>query len=508
MREKLKRALFNLDRVSKIPLEELKVKDGELIFAPRLFAPFRAIDPSVIEALQHSLKTIKTQIIKIQAMETGTKEEQKLAKEAFAVIERFNSAVTKRPEKRPTFSSFLFPRQEIPFHPIPYPKLYPTPTASPEKVEKTFWNSLSTLDLRVQDLFIMKALQLVGDYLPSRQAALKLIRSTPCQSSFDPKKSLLWMSQEMVLWPGLTLFIKGAFKRDPETGIFSLPVLESFDAAHLNSQAGFPFPQEYTGASLSFPLIPFYPHHLEKLPLVKMALKAKEKLTAELKPKGKLVPSLLTHLEQSKAAIEQNRQEWLQLHLDLCLHIVENSPQGTDKVKACVVDFFQELLEEKNAFEILSKAYLEFNQTTLVLPYRRVQEAWIEDALPKETTACQKEVLRLLTPLTKEFQVTNFEKFVHALQTLFLPSFQKILIHYLGESLPVQADALDLFSEKVLAWAFRQQMLFAEALENPAKERWMQMKSSLILDCELFASNQVLDPVVLELKSYFEAETA
>ncbi|MFQ5729817.1 MAG: hypothetical protein ACE5GN_05610, partial [Waddliaceae bacterium] len=339
----------------------------------------------------------------------NSSKEKILASRAIATIQNFNRAIESAEQQSSCWHKrlllFLIKRSRLSFA-----KTRKVEISSPSSdkittfVEKN--NFKKSLTERETDAFRMKGISLIqnhGILFPSIKEILSSLRESPIYTTPPqdamPASSILCLEQTLSPFPGETIIIRGAFKREANEITPSTPIPDSFELTTQSIQTGFPYPSQHTGWTLAEPLIAPPPHRLEELKSLPPLIGKKENAARALSEKTPLLAKAKEGLKRKLEAMKSHKKEFLLLHRKLCLGILLSAPRDliTNDDENTITRYFKWLSDQSQ----IARGYHELNQRFIIRPFEALSLAWTKQTNkellcndPKRSYAAAKEILR------------------------------------------------------------------------------------------------------------------
>lgn len=473
-------------------------------------------------------------------------EARALAARAIKAINHFNKMVESVEEKSTSWHKrlqrYLIKRSrlslvnghKVTLPPVQLSEKTPEENSSiPEKVASIIeHNPLShPISDREVDAFRMKAISLIQNQknlFPSIADALNSVRESPIFTTISsdatpgsvPASSVICLQQTISPFPGETIILRGAFKRNPSALSPSTPIPESFELSMQSVQTGFPDPSLYTGWTLADALIPPLPHRPEQLNILPQILKKRVEITTALIEKGPSLSRAKELLKLKREAAHENKGIFLSLHKKLCLAIISAAPGHlvSEDLGNFVLNFFTWLEKQAHPFDQLTQIYCELNYSFITKPFQTLQRTWIEQTdrnlFSDNPARSYSSALEILQKTWEEAKISlvkqkdypkEVENFLIPMGRIFGVTSHNIILQYTSEMMEFSPPELSEFERKLQIAAFKQQQTFLEELEgdNP-KNPFGQMEESLQENIVLFNSKGNPHPIVTELERYYK----
>lgn len=582
--EALQAAVANLEKFAHkdvmnptVNVADLTVKEGQLVakassplkktielarcfitatFSGKARAKYKENKIQVRKALLQAIDTVKQNHLIIEKLREGTLDEQRFAASTIAAIERYNTVLDETGTKKKQWGnriarffykfSGLSVDDELKTHRIELPQSTAQQSSFPQqdsnmdlnfddKISPAFHANVAASAVSSRencdpilklesDAIRIKANTLIrqqgGACFQSISEALTSVRNAPIQAMLDTESSTSTLYMTLNVIPGMVVKVKGSFKRNVQANAHSCPISDSFQLAWKSIQSGFPHPSQYSGWALADPLIPSYPHHLDLLPILEPLYRRKQEAALTLLPGGRLFEPA-KHLMRLKAEVfEKNAQEWIHLHKELSLAILEAVPQDLvpQDGKEIIEAFYAHLVQENFPLRSLAEIYQTINVHAIIAPHAALQEKWLSE----------QESQGVVRPLQVEEEKSALEikmpewsiDFIHCFDKILSASSQAILLQHLSETFRLAPPMLSDFQYKLQTAAFKQLSQFLEELEwnlqvMPHSEALaciqVRVRNQLLADIALFkaASIDELDPTYSqfsqELEIYFNS---
>jgi hypothetical protein len=570
----LQAAIANLEQFAKkneyspiVHVADLAVHDGQLVqtknahlntpsiaryflaalFSRKARSKYHKNKMAVQDTVLKAIDEIKRNHLVIERLQAGSPEEQELAANTLAAINRYNGII-EQARKSPTswgnrLSKFLTSYaglsvdEELHANRIDLPKSHSATlmisqkdnagTDISKKINLAFQHNVkdnsqreeqlgftavrltdviaSPLSQQEADLLRMKAHTLLrqhGFKLKSMSEMLHEIKESPIDTVVDPQEGTANLSLKITLLPGCIVEIRGTFQRNVGLQQLSTPLPGSFQLILHSLQTAFPTPFQYTGWALGESLIPHYPHRLDQMPLFQALYKRKQDAAMTLQPGEISFENARNAWRMKKKAFSN---EIMQLHKDLNLAIIHaaSEDQSFPNHVEVVDRFFEAVSKHPSPSHYISTAYQTINDYIIVRPFAFMQNFWIaaHDHDPKIARKEIQDKLKddwssLQTMLDKEAALCSGEFEKDALRyiqlmgmVLHLP-VQAILFQYFSETLRCAPPLLTDFEQKLQAAALRQLSVFLDELENPCDISLDEkLQRHLIADIALFKAD-------------------
>lgn len=479
----------------------LSVKDGQLIETPPsivkklihlIAATFSssarreqtAKSEQVFEVVSQAIDTIKKHHLVIAQLQQGNSQEQQFAESALSAIKQYNAALATSKKRSQSFSYQIlrFLSKVLRGESSPPPKVHqialpPQPLLTPELPSESP-SSAAPLLTQEADALRMKTnilLKTHGIGLGSVSDAVSKVRTSPIHATMDAGSSTSTLCLTLNMLPGISIRVKGSFKRDQG----SRPIADSFQLQFQSAHTGFPHPSQYTGWGLSDPMLPTYPHHLERLPLFEELYARKQRICNALMPGGSLLEKA-QHLQSMKReAFEKHRELFLEQHRALLLAFLVRK-----KVKE-VDEFMAHLGKDGCCLEEISLLWERANHYFMVRPHARLQRAWLDQdpalflnrergseaarqLMEQEVASSEKEIRAYFEdPLQSELSLSS-GALVLLLGARLREAGISIALQYWSETFECPALQLSEFELKLQLCSLIQIQAFFDELEDPS----------------------------------------
>ncbi|MGA8164047.1 MAG: hypothetical protein WB791_03360 [Waddliaceae bacterium] len=390
-----------------------------------------------------------------------------------------------------------------------------------------------TITNRVVDAFRMKAISLMQNHgLPfsSIAEALNFVQESPIYTTIsrDAKKgnvsasSVISLQQTITPFPGETIILRGAFRRNPQALSPITPIPESFELSRSSVQTGFPYPSQYSGWALSDVLIPSHPHRLDQLEQLPLLLKKKYDIAQKFMGRDRLLDKAQKLLANKKNAVEENQKSFLSLHKKLCFAMISSAPKDVlvEDIGNLVLAFFDWLEKQPSPLTTLSEVYHEINRKFIIEPYQALQNIWIQqssrDLLSDNSSRSYFAARQILQRKREQSrhqlenattQPSDVVAFQAAFGKIVGGSCQQIILQYMSELMEFSPPELSPFEKKILSATFYQLEGFFEELEEEdlSQQALATIEQYLKRDIDLFQSQTMQHPIVLELENYYQS---
>lgn len=476
----------------------------------------------VQDVVLRAIDVIKRNHLLIEQMKQGTPEEQKLAATTLAAIKRYNAVFEQTGKStlalRQSIARFFYRfsglsveealkdnRIDLPRGHMIQCKL--SAQAPDLKISHAFQSLIAPaatfdrmhgfsavmltkmmadpLSKQETDLLRMKANTLLrqnGIRFKSMSEALQAIKESPIQTTFNEQTSIAVLRLVLTLIPGITIEIQGAFQRDKQTPVHSVPIPEQFRLAITALHNGFPHPLQHSGWALGNALIPPYPHRLDQMPLFKPLYMRKQEVMKALLPEGALFENARELWKKKAQAFSEGTQELLKLHRELSLAIMRAAPsnQVQPETEQCIEEYFDRVAVHPSPMDYIARTYQAINEHFIERPHAKLQEVWLTRTdndgaklLTKARTILGEDNVLLQEILSEQCSgaVDEFEKqalsYVACIGNFLQPSFQSILLQHFSETFGCAPRMLNDFEQKLQVAAYKQLMSFLDALDNP-----------------------------------------
>lgn len=311
------------------------------------------------------------------------------------------------------------------------------------------------------DAFRLKALMLLQQQgmvdTFNYEEAIGLIHRTDIETAplETVAGTLVQLHQVISNFPGEEFEVTGLFRRDSAFSDISIPVKESFQLTKSIHQSGFPHPGQYIGMAFHELLLPQLQIQQEI---------AKKLLPKELfNRKAKKLLRMRCSLFNQNSSLRQLQKTYIQA---LC------QTSGSTDIDA----FFESLEQHPFAYEELSNTNFHICQHIIAKPIAFLRHEWLVNKNPEISTDCPEKAFALCklileTQIEEEcshyllddspkarYQATLGKALGKAVTTLYVLQ----LSQHLGFPPPL----LTRFEKAMLTSLFRQQLVFADELQN------------------------------------------
>lgn len=368
--EKLTHAIGQHERSPKAPSQSLMDKMrrfGEWLFAKEASIPKAMVAaelPQIIDKITQALPLLSQ-------LQHGNPEQQGFANRAIQVIEDYNAAIDHIAQQASPTKNLPLAGSKIAFSAVSCLKRkveWPTiKNQFHSKVDDAFRSQLAppcTLDGKELDLFRVKAITLLRQWGLSVQEAIEAVNSAPVvmwQENIDFFNAVQTLSP----LPGEKIILTALFQRINAHAGNSVPL--HYQLFSLCSQTAFPSPCLHTGGwTLAAEMLPklsaFHP-----APSWESLYRQGDPLAQSLLPKGPRYHHAKTLRSLKKAAFEENRHFFLELHAQLAAAMLTMA--GCDAIqKDLSSSFFSEIDKSHRPFKALVEAYQLFSDTYIIKP--------------------------------------------------------------------------------------------------------------------------------------------
>lgn len=505
----------------------------------------------VKKTLLRSIDTVKRNHLFIERLKQGNPQEQQLAASTIAAIKHYNETLEKSETSQAHWSHriarFLYKHsglsvdEDLKCHRIELPHIttihcnfshhelevgarafdskvtqafhsHLAPTVGSEQIQKELVDT--TPFKQEADAIRIKTNTLLrqhGISFPTVSEALTSVRSAPIQATVDSDTSTSTLSLTLNVLPGMVIRVKGSFKRNLSSS-HSSPISESFLLSWKSTQTGFPHPSQYTGWALADPLIPAYPLHLHRMPLLQPLYQRKREAIQHLMPNGRLFEHAQYLLRLKHQVFEENAVELIALHKELSLAILGAAPTDSIplNVQEVVDNFYAYVEMQQSPLDYLAEIHQSINESYIVKPYIKLQEGWTQES-EVQIWDEDKEQKQFDPPV---------RDFICCLGKILARASQAILLQHLSETFQSPPPMLNDLEYKFQTAAFRQLRLFLDELDWDLQAKsekevlvhiYVHVKKQLKADIALFnaTSLEELDPedtlFSQELEIYFNS---
>lgn len=370
-----------------------------------------------------------------------------------------------------------------------------------------------------EDAFRMKAISLInkeGIVFPSIESALQSIRETPIYISGameQEKASVVTLNQTLTPFPGETVILSGSFKRSPGGLMPTTPISSSFELAVSNNHTGHPFPSQHNGWTLPDPLIPPDPHRISEIPLLEDLLSKKQAIKEALHRQKPLKKHALALIKLKKEAAENNLEDFIKLHVNLCCALVSCAPSyliQTDTTPV-ILNFFEFVKRNSSPYETLCKYWREFNKRYIWHPYQTLQHSWIKQTVPDlfsdspaTALSAAKKILGTTAQNDNELLPPEVERFFSCMRGIISIPCRNIFLQYFSEQIEFEPPTLNDFEKTLQSLAFTQLQDYMSEIESELPPLpFERMKRSLTYETELLGQQGQYHLLVGKLENYY-----
>lgn len=317
------------------------------------------------------------------------------------------------------------------------------------------------------DILRMKAhtLMLAETSFNNRQELISSIQKGSTTFILDPQTQISKLQMTVTLYPNIEIQISGSFQRHCAKRP-SLPLTDTFKLTYKKQNGCFPTPSQYTGWSLSYPLIStattLYQQHQKVLPTI-----------SPYNPDNSLVE--LSKLLKAKQTICNSiKEKLLPLHRTLALALIQSDIEH-DSTAHFVNLYFDELSLSEAPLDTLETVYQAINARFIIQPFLALQQEWSEKQTAEEMQkASPSERLQLASSLLNGYFESNLQsstdedmtRLIHLLAKNLWPAAHDIILQHLSKPFNFSAPMLDTFAQKIQALAYRQLAFFIDEIQN------------------------------------------
>jgi hypothetical protein len=531
----------------------------------------------VQEEVLYAIEVVKSHYLLIEKMKKGTAAQRQLAASAMAVINRYNEIMTQASRRPPTWSlriaRFLYDSIGLSIDPhltentIQLPQEVSLQFESPKKIRPIFENpetvasSLKVtffmqkqgsalvdqpISKQEEDAFRMKGITLLrshGIRFTSVSDELKSIRVAPIQAISTDHSSvtneIVSMKQTLMPFPGEVIELKGSFKRERTSGrshCHSIPIPDSFHLSSKSIQTGFPHPSQHTGWALADALIPACPQRLEQLTKWQSLCQRKKEMAQALLPGGRHLLKAKDLLKLKKQCFEENSTEFLSLHQQLSLTLIEAAPAHivppeTDPI---IDRFYQSIVSQTALYEYLSEVHAMILDHFIMKPFEKLKHDWMEgrqedlknpnpeiryqkalSILEEASESERKEFCFKRDQFESDFVQSTFD-YILCFGKIFNVPSNFIILQGFSEVIGFEAPSLNQFEQKILIALYKQLHDFLEEVETAnlsliPNQMSKLLKNQLEADILLFKADSLdtikgpSTQIVEELEAYYQS---
>lgn len=517
----------NLDS-SLLHIHNLEIKDGCLVatqatsvkrvvdltrcFIGSLFSDYihqeqvKKKDRIQQEILQ-AVDVIKSYYPLIEKLKKGDVNQQHLADYALEVIQRYNQIAEQKKEEGSWVSRFahyiyqrsqltidagvtgrriepsrIFSLEEESSHPAYKTIKELSITLSPDALKKINPISSSKQKKTMQvmvDTFRLKVNRLLKNEISHPallRELLQIAKETPLEiedsiavgeeSAPDP----IEIQQNLEVIPGLSLVLKGIFKSDPTAKLMSIPSLQLSLTSQIN-QSGFPYASQQSGWVLSSLLVDPYPLREDQSPIFYDLEQHRKKTADLLRDNPTSICQERNLLKIRKQVFNENRAEFLNLHKQLSLLLLNASNKEPKSNETVLNYFYDYLLASDSPFDLLSYTNNYLNHHLVKIPAKKLQEEWLAgnnsslrtDQPEEKFKAAQQIICAEIERVRKELDPSNqAQRYILVMSETLAEASKSIILQYLSEKIGFVPPMLNDFEQKMQACAFQQQINFTE----------------------------------------------
>jgi len=386
------------------------------------------------------------------------------------VILKYNTLIDQKhgPLKRLLrwFKGFFTPtKKKITLPPIPQkPKLEDVVTSH-------------AISIKEKDAFYMKALSLLHKHYPSFDQAKISIKNTPIHSQMLPETTIL--SQTLSPFPGMTLIVKGAFKRS-KTGA-PMPISHSFKIKAFPRENLFPSAKEHTGFTLSSALIPCQILRDDQIPFLQHLFEKRNEAAKTLSSKDFFK---LQRVRQDE--FKHHEEDLLKKHLTLICLLTGEKMHGDNVNLNDLANFYDAI-----SLQLFQK------------PYHDLLMQWTHQQSPDLFNADAKMRKKAAQNTLENAQQTALKKLrddFPSLQPLAITLAQagrEIILQHLSEIIGFQAPIISSLSKKMQTLALFQLQNFIESQTHP-----IPVLSLMEQDIHILSSLEI-PPLAKRIEEYY-----
>jgi len=341
------------------------------------------------------------------------------------------------------------------------------------------------------DLFYAKAYTLLKhEGQPVLDEALRTLKTCSLEATLC-RDDILSLRGAISPFPGETIELSGNFHR---SGPWSVPIKESFTIRKTSSQSGYPHPLQHIGICFSEKLLPRSVLRPALARGVSQLVSQRRDLAKKLESGGALNRKAKELLLARKKLFRDEKTILLPL-LEECLE----SFFFAAGVQAPPIREYIEGFGD-SYFEALSSMCAKQVASTITRPIELCEQKWLSDTVTK---------LEDFETILSEALVTEKESgFPASFGAALAKCVPSVVPFLFSERLGQTPPHLDLFSQKMVAAAFQEQMDFISELEKIEEAQLLDWTISLIKKkTDLFRADSVTSPCIEELENYFIARS-
>jgi|GEM_PF-3042120 len=380
------------------------------------------------------------------------------------------------------------------------------------------------------DTFRMKAVRMIQSHLTHPQSMAEivhLIRQTPIEiEEEDPENAnLILMRQVVEEAPGFRIILTGSFKRlTTDLKFMSIPILESFHLASHVSHAGFPYPSQHTGWSLSESLVQAYPLRSDQSPLFQQIEQRRKHLTQCLLFNRFYSQKSQTLFQLKKEVFDQNRESFLVYHQTLQESILRAAEMYSEEAGNVLTAFYQLVQSLSSPYDIINYAQQKLNNLLMKDPAQVLEEEWLnvkgsllrkgnpQEKLQVASKLLQKEIEHALSSLDLSRPI---DAYLHLMGKVLSAGGSGIILQYFSEKVGFVPPMLNDYQQKIQTCAFFQLISFlddfkdGETFSFTSETIKSRMAAAFKKDTQIFRAETIEEidhlasKIVQELEVYF-----
>jgi hypothetical protein len=504
------------------------------------------------QELLRSVVLVKKHYHLLDLLKAGTDDQRLLAQRAQQVIDSYNALISqsKTPSSlKGNLVKFFYDKlgasidDELRNNRIDLPKIAFSQTFYDRSMSKKISALAVNIPIQKQlipltqyetDAFCMKALSMIrSNAIPvaSIGEALSCVKANPIATAMmqsgeeESSASIVSLSQVLDIFPGEIIELYGAFKRNGDSSVMSVPISDSFRIASKSLQSGFPHPSQVHGWALTDKLIPTCPLRLDQLHLFHALDRRKREIAEELLPKGRLIGKAKALHRLKMQAFDQNRTQFIALHRQLFQAIFA----AADRPWPSTLDnYFRLLSQQPSPYSQHTKAVQMINHSFIEQPFAKLEERWkagidegLLTGLSKVKVTAVKEIMNqkvsevMLDLATRaDESSTPFERamldFVQQVGVILCDPALNLILQYQSEKFDYASPLLHDFDRCIQFSLYRQLQTFQQEFEleiNSVAEMQHHLADLLKKDIALFEAEELPQEnafrIVSELESYF-----
>jgi len=455
----------------------------------------------------------------IKNLEKGDISEQRLARSALDAIEKYNAVVENDYSSWTTRYNFYNERNQLLRDdeikqkielPNTFSIHYESHTPS-EHIQKSFKNlshiflknsleTMGTLKPKLKksaqlmmDTFRLKAMRMVQSHFTHHQSTsviIDLIKQTPIEDVSEDDQLIL-LRQIVEEAPGFRIILTGSFKRlTIDSKLMSMPILESFHLASQVAHAGFPYPSQHMGWSLSEVLVQAYPLRADQAPLFQQIEQKRKNLAQALLFKRPYIQKAQKLFKLKKEVFNRDRELFLSFHQALQESILRAVGHYSEEGLAVLNSFYQVVQEIASPYDMINYVQQKMNDPLMKDPAAKLEAEWLkvkgselrkgtpQEKLQTASTILQNSIESVLAGL----DLTNpVDAYVNLMGKALSFGSSKIVLQYFSEKIGFVPPVLDDYQQKIQVCAFLQLTSFLDEFSDEEE----------VLDVEIIKTHMI-----------------